>query len=233
MNRKAKVYLVCTVALGSLLTIDGLSRWHTTVLASWLGFSMMAIAASGCKVKLPRMEGTYSLSFIFVLVTCIKFSLGEAIVTGCTAVVTQRLWKREKPPTAIQMAFNVAAMAITVSACSSANQFALAILQIKALAVVLTAAVYFMVNTYQVAIIMALVAGEAIQAVWRQWFLWSFPIYVVGAVVAAAEVMCGEHVSAQVLISTLPLLCLIYAYYRQIIAAVSHRRMEQADQTIS
>jgi hypothetical protein len=220
MNKRAKLYLVCTLALGILLAIDGLSRWHTLGLASWLEFFVMAIVASGCKVKLPRMEGTYSLSFIFILATCVQCSLGEAILTGCAAIITQRLWSRKKQPTASQIAFNVAAMVITVSACWHANRLALAIFDIKALAVPFAAGVYFLANTYQVAAIMALAAGDSIQSVWRQWFLWSFPLYVIGTGLAAAEVMAGDHVSAQVLVSTLPLLYLTFVYYREIVGRV-------------
>jgi hypothetical protein len=217
MNRTTKAYLCVTLGLGLALAALGLSRWQSTDLPVYAVCLLLTILVSTFKVKLPGLDGTYSLNFIFLLVSVAEFTLAEAMLLACAAAIVQSLWRRKNRPTAVQIGFNVACLIITVTACYGVNQLVFQAFGSKLIALLFVAVVYFVVNTCLVAGIMAMMAGERILAVWRQWFLWSFPYYVVGAGIAWAASMSGGHLSTRILGASLPFLYLMYSYYREIL----------------
>ena len=217
MNRSTKTHLGGTLGLGLLLATLGLSRWQFTDLSAYAACLLLTILVSTFKVKLPGLDGTYSLSFIFLLASVAAFTLAEVMVLACAAATVQSLWRRKNRPTAVQIAFNVACLVITVTACYGVKKLAFQAFGDKLMALLLVAVVFFVVNTGLVAGIMALIGGERILTVWRQWFLWSFPYYVVGAGIAWAASMSGGHLSTRILGASLPFLYLMYSYYREIL----------------
>ena len=63
------------------------------------------------KVRLPGMESTLSVHFLFVLLGILELSLAETLVIGCSAVLVQSVWKTKRKPQPIQVVFNVSATA--------------------------------------------------------------------------------------------------------------------------
>ena len=224
MTTGTKLYLGSALGLGLLLAAFGLSRWQSTDLPAYATCLLLTILVSTLKVKLPGLDGTYSLNFIFLLVAVAEFTLAEAMLLACAAATVQSLWRRKNRPTAVQIGFNVACLIITVTACYGVNQLAFQAFGSKLIALLFVAAVYFVVNTCLVAGIMALIAGERILIVWRQWFLWSFPYYVVGAGIAWAASMSDGRLSTRILGASLPFLYLMYSYYREILGRTAEAR---------
>ena len=207
-----------------LLAAFGLSRWQFTDPPAYAACLLLTILVSTFKVKLPGLDGTYSLNFIFLLVAVAEFTLAEAMLLACAAAAVQSLWRRKNRPTAVQTGFNVSCLIITVSACYGVNLLAFQAFGSKLIALLLGAVVFFVVNTCLVAGIMALISGERVLTVWRQWFLWSFPYYVVGAGIAWAASMSDGRLSTRVLGASLPFLYLMYAYYREILGRSAEAR---------
>ena len=224
MNRAAKAYLGCTLVLGFLLVLLSLSHWQPTDLPAYAVCLLLTLLVSTFKVKLPSPDGTYSLNFVFLLVSAAEFTLGEAVLLACAAATVQSLWRRKNKPTAVQTAFNVACMAVTVTACFYVNQIAFTAFGRKLVGLLLGAAVFFVVNTGLVAGIMALTTAERILTVWRQWFLWSFPYYVVGAGIAWVASMSDGHVFTRILAASMPFLYLMYSYYRELLGRTAVAR---------
>ena len=157
-----------------LLAALGLSRWQTTNLPAYAASLLLRILISMFKVKLPGLDGTYSLNFIFLLVSAAEFNLAQTMLLACAAATVQSLWRRKNRPAAIQVGFNGACLIITVTAGYGVNQLAFQAFGSKLMALLLVAVVCFVVNTGLVAGIMALIAGVRILTVWRRAFCGRF-----------------------------------------------------------
>lgn len=224
MTTGTKAYLGSTLGLGLLLAALGLSRWQSRELPAYAACLLLTVIVSTFKVKLPGLDGTYSLNFIFLLVSVAAFTLAEAVVLAGAAATVQSLWRRKNRPTAVQTGFNVACLVITVTACYGVNQLAFRAFGSKLISLLFVAVVFFVVNTGMVAGIMAMVAGERILTVWRQWFLWSFPYYLVGAGIAWVASMSDDHLATRILGASLPFLYLMYTYYRELLGRTAEAR---------
>ncbi len=87
------VYLVIAAGSAALAVslADGLHVASPVIFGTYLG---LAIVASLFKMRLPGMEGTYSLNTLFILFGLYYLSPGETTVAGCAAVTVQSLWSR-------------------------------------------------------------------------------------------------------------------------------------------
>jgi signal transduction histidine kinase/CheY-like chemotaxis protein len=183
-----------------------------TVLPCLLG----AIASSGLKVRLPAVTGTLSVNFIFVVTAIVDLPLSQVLLIGCSAAVAQSLIRARGGTSPVQLAFNLANMALSVSAGYTAFHSpllngSLARLPIQLLA---ATAAFYLVNTALVAGIISLAERKSFLKVWRASFGWVLAHYLVGAAIAALL-----HVSVTVLglsswLLILPVLYLIYRSYK-------------------
>src|SRR5207245_1024509 len=71
---KAGLYIASIAAAGLALLTLGLSHWQSSGTARFAAFFFLAAAASTQKIRLPRMRGTMSLSFLFILIGIANFS---------------------------------------------------------------------------------------------------------------------------------------------------------------
>ena len=111
MPIRAKIFIAITTAAGlvvwvALISCIGnrliLSSSHATLrLRSWL---------PTMKVRLPGIESTMSVHFLFVLLGVLIFSLPETLAIGCAAALVQSLWKTQDRPDGVKVLFNVVSM---------------------------------------------------------------------------------------------------------------------------
>jgi hypothetical protein len=73
---------------------------------------------------------------------------------------------------------------------------------------------YFVLNTGLISLVLSLTGGKTLSEVWRQCYLWSFPYYVAGAVIAGAIVFSNRTVGWKPAVLMLPMMYLVYSYYR-------------------
>ena len=65
-----------------------------------------------------------------------------------------------------------------------------------------------------VSLVLSLTDGKPFPAVWRQCYLWSFPYYLVGAAIASGIVLSNQTMGWQPSLLMLPMMYLVYSYYR-------------------
>lgn len=216
MPNQARIYIGFVIAAGIAILATSYAWWESRDPLHYLIYLLLTILTSALKVKLPGMTGTLSLNFLFLLIGVSGRSFGEAVTMGCAAALVQSVWKAKLRPKLVQVLFNVASLAISVAV--SYFVFHLALFHgpnasLPAL-MVLVACVYFLTNTVLVSAVLSLVEGRPLQKVWRQCFLWSFPYYLVGAVLIGLLGASGRSVDWQSSLLALPLMYLIYLYYR-------------------
>ena len=157
-----------------------------------------------------------SVNFLFVFIGIAELSLSETLIAGCAGAAIQCYWKAKRPPQLVQVAFNVANMAVSITLAHliygrlSGEPFNRGL----AVSMTLTAMSYFLTNTYPVAVAIAVTEGKAVGKVWKECYFWSFPHYLVGAAVAALFTAGMRSFGWEPALLMLPVVYLIYRSYR-------------------
>ena len=215
MSHLAKIYVSSIVVIGAMVTLVELARWQSQDIVRFVCYLALAIFASRLKVSLPGISGALSVLFIFILFAIVEMSLPEALFVGCAAILMQCLWNYRQRPKWHQVLFNLGSMAITVVA-SGAVYHASLLTQSRlepALRLVVTATVFFLMNTFPVAGAIALTERRTLRSVWRECYIWSFPYYLLGAVVVGAASALNRHFGWQTALLAIPVVYLIYRSY--------------------
>lgn len=210
MSLKAKLYIGVVIALGGVTLGHGLYRWYPHDLLRFLCYLGLAIPASCLKVSLPRITGTISVLFIFLLAGIVNLGLPEALVIGVVCVAVQCSWHAKLRPRAVQVLFSVATVALTVIA----THFIYSKLQPipSPFRLAIAASVYFVVNTFPIAMVIALTEEKPLRQVWSTCYFWCFPYYLVGAGIVSIFSLANHKLDwAGVLI--LPVMYVIYRSY--------------------
>lgn len=200
-------------ALGCFYT--ALAHWQSTNPLKFFCYLAVALLASSLKIKLPGINGTMSVNFLFILLGVLELSFGETLVIGFAAVLVQSYWKSSnlKP---IHVIFNLSQLPVGTAAAYVVYQLVTAHVLHRSdpLALLLVAIAYFAVNTFAMAIIIRLTEGKPVLKVWSECYFWSFPYYLVGAAIAGLVSFLNRHIGWQSSLLVLPPVYLMYRSYR-------------------
>jgi diguanylate cyclase (GGDEF)-like protein/putative nucleotidyltransferase with HDIG domain len=215
MSIGARIYVSAVIIIGSCVTISELSRWESQDLVRFFCYLVLSILASRLKVVLPAITGTLSVLFIFILFGIVELSLPEALFMGCSATLIQCFWHNKQRPKTHQVLFNFGSMAIAIATTSSAyhsNLLHKSHLD-AALTLLITATVFFAMNTFPVSAAIALTEQKSLRQVWRECYFWSYPYYLLGAGIAGAASAINRHYGWQTALLSVPVVYLIYRSY--------------------
>lgn len=213
MPNRAKFCIGVTIALGLVVLVAGLLfQWQPTPHARYLSYLALALLAATRKVRLPKIQGTVSLNFLFILVGVAELSLGETLLLACPAAAVQCLWKPKSRPKLIQVLFNVAVLAISATLAHSLSRL-LNPLGGLALLLALATSILYIANTSLVSLVLSLLSEQPFSRVWRQCHLWTFPYYMVGAGIVGVLIVSERTVGWMPALLALPVMYLIYLYY--------------------
>ncbi len=71
---KAKIFVAATTALGVMVLAIALGHWQSANLLRFSCYLLVAVLASSLKVRLPGIEGTMSVNFLFVLLGTLELA---------------------------------------------------------------------------------------------------------------------------------------------------------------
>jgi hypothetical protein len=224
MPAKAKAFVTGTVLVGLTLMAMGLRQWESANLTQYVCYLTLALLASTWKIRLPRITGTMSVNFLFILIGVANFSLSETLVIGCTATLIQCFWNAKQWPTPLQVTFNIAALGISTAVAYQVPRWVLSAVHQESLTVLLVMAtvLFFLTNTVLISTVLALLESKPLDTVWRQCYLWSFPYYVVGAAIAALISAESRSIGWAAALLILPLMYLVYVFYAMFVARARH-----------
>jgi diguanylate cyclase (GGDEF)-like protein/putative nucleotidyltransferase with HDIG domain len=216
MPPAAKLYASVTLLAGLITVAAGLTSWHADNLPLFICYFLIANLASGFKVHLPGITGTMSANFLFVLISVTTLSLPESLIVACTGTVLQCVWRSKSRPALVKVLFNVASIAVAISATYYWYHLPwFASHGVKQPFVLLLAAcVYFVANTCPVAVIVCLTEKKPFLKTWRECYFWSFPYYLVGAALAATLAIISRIAGWEASLLIFPILYWIYRSYR-------------------
>jgi diguanylate cyclase (GGDEF)-like protein/putative nucleotidyltransferase with HDIG domain len=183
MPFRAKVFIAITTAVGIAVGARAFLLCHVHDPVRFLSYLTIAVLASRLKVRLPGIDGTMSVNFLFVLLGVLELSLAETLVIGCAAGLAQCLWTPWQPNRTAKIVFNVfSMMANAVAASYWAYHYVGHLLGDKVpLSLAVAATAYFFANTLLVTTIVVLTEKKSFSAIWAECYFWSFPYYQAGA----------------------------------------------------
>lgn len=217
MPPKAKIYIGVIVVLGfTLLTGVLMLQPRFPDLPRYLSYLLLALLASTLKVRLPGITGTISVNFLFILIGIANFTESESLTLGGAAILIQCLWRTRCRPRSVQVAFNVAALTISIAAAYQVSHFTMALARADSLSALLAlaASVYFVSNTLLISGVLCLIEGKPLKQIWEQCFLWTFPYYLIGSAIAGLVTVSSRAIGWEGALLVLPLMYLVYTFYR-------------------
>ncbi len=202
----ATSFILLQVLVGIPLLPYALLHWHPQSELRFVCFFALALAASLLKVRLPGIEATMSANFLFILVGILDLSYPETLVMGCFGGLVQWIWQAKRPRF-IQLLFSFANLSISITAADLVfhSSFAAHLGLGWPLLLVSASTIYFAMNTMSVSGIIALTEKRNPLLVWKECYLWSFPYYLLGAMIAAGISLMNREFGWQFAILVLPL----------------------------
>jgi diguanylate cyclase (GGDEF)-like protein/putative nucleotidyltransferase with HDIG domain len=205
-----------TAAAGAFVLGTALFHWHSNDLPKFLCYLLVAILASTMKVKLPGIDSTMSVHFLFVLLGVLEFSLAETLIIGCTAALVQSLWKAKRRPDPVKVLFNVLglmsnAIFLTYIAFHSCTQF---LGHGTSLSILVAGCIYFLSNTVPLSIVIALAEGLSMRKIWMETYFWGLPYNLAGAAVVGGVSFADRYVGWQTSLLIVPIMYVIYRSYQ-------------------
>jgi len=115
MPTRAKLLIFPWIVTGMALLVGALALdFRFPKPARFLTCLVLALLGSTFKIRLPRMQGTLSISFVLALIAIAQMTLTEALVMGVLATLVQCLWRARKRPPLLQVLFNVSTLVVSV-----------------------------------------------------------------------------------------------------------------------
>ena len=215
MSTLAKIYVSMVVLTGATVAALELVHFQSQDLLKFACFLVLAAFAARLKVALPAINGSLSVLFIFILFSIVELSLPEAVLLGCVATGVQCFWHSRRRPPWHQVLFNVFNMANAISVASfTYNAKVLASVHVDAaLRVLVTATAFFAMNTFPVSAAISLTERKSLRLVWKECYFWSFPYYLLGAVLVGAASFLNRYAGWQTALLAVPVVYLIYRSY--------------------
>jgi hypothetical protein len=217
MPTTAKFYIGLIIALGfSLLSGCLLFQAQFPDLPRYFSYLLLAVLASTLKVRLPGITGTISVNFLFILIGTADFTLAETLTMGCAAALIQCVWRAKRRPRLVQVLFNIAALGLSIGVAYEVSHRVLELARTDSLPALLAlaASLYFISNTLLISGVLCLIEGKPLQKVWQQCYLWTFPYYLIGSAIAGLVAVSSRAVGWEVSLLILPLMYLVYLFYR-------------------
>ena len=212
---RSLVFIALTGATGACVVAIACLHWHSPDLLKFACYLLIALLASTMKVRLPGMESTMSVHFLFVLLGVMELSLGETLVIGCTAALMQSLWRTSRRPEPVKVVFNVFSdTANAIFLTYWVYHFSARYLgKSMPLLLLITACTYFLTNTAPVAMVIALSERRSLRGMWAETYFWSLPYYLIGAAVVGVIHFSNRYVGWQNALFILPIMYGIFRSY--------------------
>ncbi len=216
MSGYARSFIAVVVATGIGCMAYGVLHPAPTELVRFFCYLGIALMASGMKVRLPGINGTMSVSFLFVLLGVLDLTYPETITLAAVATLVQCYWKLRRKPHWIQVLFNLCSTTLAAGAAYGLYHFAALHLEhsFAPVLLVFAACTYFLCNTVPVAIVIALTEHKSLAKIWKECYFWSFPYYLIGAGIAGVVSWTNRALSWQMSLLVLPVVYAMYRSYR-------------------
>jgi hypothetical protein len=217
---RARTFIACIAVAGLIMLSVGAYLWSSSNILRFFAYLGLSLVASTMKVRLPGTESTMSASFLFVLIGTASFTLSETLVVGCCAALMQTVW-RTKRYMPVQGIFNVASWAISITFSYWLSHFLCGVEQPLTVLLPLSAFLFFGSHTGLIALVVSSTTQKSFAETWHSCFLWSFPYYLFGAIIATLWSVSARTDGWWSFILMLPLMYLSHVFYHACVDRMS------------
>lgn len=185
MPRIAKAYIALIIASGTTVLLLAAGSWSSGSLRQFAIYLGLAAVASTLKIRIPRVDGTLSPNFVFLLLGMAFCRFSEVVVITLAAALVQSLWAA-KQPRLIQVTFSAATLVLSASVAYQSSYFLLgrSAADSPAMLIILAGSLYLPLNTAFIAAVVGLVEGRSLAQVVRSCYQCVFPYFMGGIVFA-------------------------------------------------
>jgi diguanylate cyclase (GGDEF)-like protein/putative nucleotidyltransferase with HDIG domain len=225
MQPRAKAYIGSILAAGMACLFFAVARFSCADPVYYACQVAVTVIASGLKVNLPGVLGSMSVSYVFVVLSLMEFGYPETVLLSCLAAAVQTYWRSKTRPKRVQVFFNVAGIAVSVSAGYAVYHDLPGTGPMLPMRVAAAAVAYFLANTLTIAGVVALTEQKSLRKIWKECYFWSFPYYLVGGAVAALIVLCNRAFGWPVVFLGLPVVYVIFRSYRLYLSRLETQKL--------
>lgn len=225
MPRKAQLYIAGIVASGLIVLASSLFASGLKVDLYLAATLLLSALISAQKLKIPGINGTVSGGFAFILLSIGKLDAEETVLVALVAALVQSMWKCTRQPAWYQVAFNVS----TLILCSwfahhAVHAFVPGASPAGVVAQLAIAALLLLVlNTFAVAMVVSLIEGGGVAALWDRCRFWALPYYLAGAGIASAILVGTASGPAWTSLLLAPAISIVAGYYRHYLEHVNQQ----------
>jgi len=215
LPRRTIIFVAVSAMLGSMAVASYLHHWQSEDLLKFACYFVIAMLAATMKVKLPGIDSTMSVHFLFILLGVLELSPTETMVIGCAAAVLQSFWKTQQRPELIKVVFNVFGMTANAIWVTELVHHQLGKVLHSSMPVMLfaIASSYFLMNTLPLSLVIGLSQKSSIREIWSATYFWTFPYYLFGAALAGLLSLCDRYVGWENALLSVPVMYWIFRTY--------------------
>ena len=236
-SRLGRVYLTVIVSLGFLAISQSLLQLYRAPLGSdglqWILLAVLTLVSGSASIELPRANVSISISEAFVFTAVLLYGPAAGTLTVALDGLVISFWVARRRPELHRALFNIAAPAL--SAWCSAQVFfrisgisplSQAPAEVDAIlpALIIFAVVYFGLNSWLIALVIALQNNISPVVIWRRSLVWLSLNYFCGASVAMLLVGYNRTIDLRFVGVVVPLLLVLYFTFK-----TSTQRVEDAN----
>ena len=220
----ARAYVASVVVVGALvLAASALSLYRDPLGSRWFVLALLTLLTGSFTVKVPSTNASLSVSETFVFASVLLFGPAAGTITVLLECLIILFWMPPQGKQFHRVLFNLAAPAVSiwisgtvfflVSPFQPASQAAFT-LQSLFLPLATFTALYFLLNSWLVAIAVGFETGQKSRDIWWMNFTWLSVNYFSGASVAALLVTYIKDLDLSALAVIIPLLVVSYLTFR-------------------
>src|SRR5579862_429734 len=215
MPLRARLYIGLVLATGGFAFVSQLLQLGPNDASQFWLYFLVTVLTSGLKVQLPMVMATLSVNYLFILVGIVQFNLPQAMILGAAGTLMQCLWRPRVRPKAIQIAFSTSSITLAVMGGHVVFHGRLNGLlgEMNPLLMLITAMVYFFINSVLVAGVISLTERRMLHSTWYETCFWVSPYYLAAASLAWLIVELSKQTAWSAAMVLFPLVFFIYRSY--------------------
>jgi diguanylate cyclase (GGDEF)-like protein/putative nucleotidyltransferase with HDIG domain len=238
----AKSYISTIVIVGLAAVLHSLAvLYRNPIGPEWLVLAALTLLTGSFTIKVPSMTARLTVSETFVFASVLLFGVESGTLTVVLETLVVALWIKREKRSIYRAVFNVAASALSIWVAATAffslsgtgpllgHQTQLGVIFGPLVALTI---IFFLLNSWLVAIAVGLEKNQSPVEIWWNNFTWVSINYFSGASVAAVIVTYASPLNERALfgtfVITVPLLLVCYLTFRTAMA-----RVEDSNQHLS
>jgi putative nucleotidyltransferase with HDIG domain len=224
LRPSARLYVLLVILAGATVISDSVHRLFVDPISNrWVVLALLTLLTASFNLKVPSINAYISVSEAFVFASVLFFGTPAGTATVVVECLVMALWIRTPGRATYRVLFNLAAPSVAIWTSGHAFYFLSGIqpyskaftpLPVLFLPFLAFTALYFLVNSWLVALAVALEKQQSPISVWWKNFAWLSVNYFSGAYVAALIVTYTKQLDFSALAIIVPLLVVSYVTLR-------------------